>query len=177
MNLSFLKNPISAFLIKALLLYAAWFFIYEMWLHPRQTLDLFVIDTSIRPSKWILEALGYEVFTGSDRLIGIQGVPGLWVGDNCNGIALFALFAGFIIAYPGPWKKKLLYIPVGILLLQVLYIIRIVVLAIIQTYSLEMTEFNHTYTFNIIIYGFIFFMWMRWVNKYSDFSFTSAKSV
>jgi exosortase family protein XrtF len=176
MSLSFLKNPIIAFLLKALLLYTAWFFIYEMWLHPRQTLDIFVIDLSIRPSKYILELLGYGVFTGLDRLIGIDGFPGLWVGDNCNGIALFALFSGFIIAYPGPWKKKLVFIPAGIVLLEMLYIIRLVVLAIIQTYSYSLTEFHHTYTFTIVIYGFIFFLWMLWVNRYSGYSFTSLKN-
>jgi exosortase family protein XrtF len=173
LSISVFKNPVAYFLAKVLLMYIAWYGIYELWLHPRQTVDLFIIDISIKSSKFILETFGYAVFTGSDRLMGIDGVPGLWIGDNCNGLALFALFAGFIIAYPGPWKKKLLYIPIGILLLQALYIIRLVALAIIQTYSLEMTEFNHTYTFTIIIYGFIFLLWMKWVNTYSGNKLTS----
>lgn len=167
MTLPSFKNPVVRFLIYALLLYIAWFLIYELWLHPRQTVDLFVIDISIAISKWILEILGYQVFTGVERMIGIDGFPGLWIGDNCNGMVLFALFSGFVIAYPGPVKKKLVYIPIGILLIQLLNIARIVILAIIQTHSLEMTEFNHTYTFTIIIYGFIFFLWMYWVNRLS----------
>jgi exosortase family protein XrtF len=175
MNTDLLKTPVARFLIKALLLYAAWFLVYELWLHPRQTLDLWVIDITIAMSKWILELLGYTVFTGSERLIGIDGVPGLWVGDNCNGLVLFALFTGFVIAYPGPVMRKLVYIPVGILILQILNVIRIVVLAIIQTYSLEMTQFNHTYTFTIIIYGTIFGLWMYWVNRLSGHSLSGLK--
>lgn len=169
-----LKHPLVRFLVYALVLYVAWFVIYELWLHPKQTVDLWVIDITIAISKSILELLGYTVFTGTERLIGIDGTAGLWVGDNCNGLVLFALFAGFIIAFPGPVIKKLVYIPVGILMIQLVNIIRIVVLAIIQTKSYEMTEFNHTYTFTIIIYGFIFFLWMYWVNKLSGHSVSKA---
>ena len=176
MNTAFLKTPVARFLIYALLLYVAWFLIYELWLHPKQFVDLFIIDITLKTSKWILELIGYTVFTGSDRLMGIDGFPGLWMGDNCNGLVLFALFSGFIIAYPGPIRKKLWYIPAGILMLQVLNVIRVVALAIIQTYSLEMTEFNHTYTFTILIYGFIFLLWMFWVNKYSGYSLTRSKA-
>jgi exosortase family protein XrtF len=168
MNLHILKKPINRFLLLILAFYLGWYLIYNLWLHPAETLDLFVIDVTVAVSKKILELLGYTVFTGSDRLIGIDGTGGLWIGDNCNGIALFALFTGFIIAYPGNWKKKLYYIPIGIILIELMNILRVVLLAILDTHSRAWTEFNHTYTFTIVIYGFIFLMWMIWVNKVSD---------
>jgi exosortase family protein XrtF len=128
---------------------------------------MFVIDSTIIISKWILELFGYVVFTGVERVIGVDGTGGLWIGDNCNGIALFALFTGFIIAYPGNWKKKAIFIPLGILLIEFMNVLRVVCLAILDTYSRKWTEFNHTYTFTIIIYGCIFLLWMLWVNKVS----------
>lgn len=138
-------------------------------------MDLFVIDRTVDVSKWILETLGYTVFTGADRLIGIDGTGGLWIGDNCNGIALFALFTGFIIAFPGNNKRKVLYIVTGILLIELLNILRVVCLAILDTHSRAWTEINHTYTFTIIIYAFIFFLWMLWVNRISDKKLTPQK--
>jgi exosortase family protein XrtF len=168
MDLNFLKKPINRFLILILSFYLGWYLIYNLWLHPAETLDLFVIDITVIISKELLELFGYTVFTGSDRLIGIDGTGGLWIGDNCNGIALFALFTGFIVAYPGNWKKKLYFIPMGIVLIELLNILRVVLLAILDTQSRAWTEFNHTYTFTIVIYGFIFLMWMIWVNKVSD---------
>ncbi|HEX8517708.1 MAG TPA: archaeosortase/exosortase family protein [Bacteroidia bacterium] len=168
MNLSFLKGPIPRFLLILFSLYLGWYLLYNLWLHPIGTIDLFVIDITVVISKWILELMGFLVFTGSDRLIGIDGTGGLWIGDNCNGIALFALFAGFIIAYPGKWQKKLYYIPLGILLIELMNILRVVALAILDTYSRAWTEFNHTYTFTIVIYGLIFLLWMFWVNRVSD---------
>jgi exosortase family protein XrtF len=147
-----------------------------MWLHPMETVDLAVIDFSINISAFILKSLGYTVYTATERVIGIDGTGGLWIGDNCNGMSLFGLFSGFIIAYPGSWKKKLIYIPVGILLIEFMNIIRIIVLAILDTYSRAWTEFNHTYTFTIVIYGFIFLLWMTWVNRFSKTKNTSQVS-
>ena len=168
MIFSFLKNPITRFLITVLLLLLSWYCIYDLWLHPAEKMDLFVIDKTISISKWILETLGYTVYTGSDRLIGIDGANGLWIGDNCNAISLFALFTGFIIAYKGKIKYKIPYILLGILSIELLNVLRVVGLAILDTHSRAWTEFNHTYTFTIIIYAYIFMLWMMWVNKFSS---------
>lgn len=164
---SFLEKPILRFLLIVFVLYLAWYFIYDLWLHPSETIDLMVVDMTIFLSKTLLEALGYTVFTGVERVIGVDGSGGLWIGDNCNGITLFSLFAVFIVAYKGPVKTKIIYIILGILSIQLLNVIRVIGLAILDTYSRAWTEFNHTYTFNILIYGYIFFLWMLWVNKFA----------
>lgn len=163
-------NLILKILLRLLFLYIGWFLVYNLWLHPQETLDLFVVDNSIFFSKKVLEAFGYQVFTGADRLIGIDGSGGLWIGDSCNGITLFAVFTGFILAFPGNPKHKLWFIPSGIISIHLLNVIRIIVLAILDLYSRAWTEFNHTYTFNLIIYGFIFYLWIIWISKFSPVS-------
>jgi exosortase family protein XrtF len=163
-----IKNPIALFLIKIFGLYLLWYIVYQFYIHPNQTADLFVVDVSIALSKWILELFGFAVFVGAERTFGVDGTGGLWVGDNCNGIALFALFAGFIIAFKGKPIYKLIYIIIGILIIELLNVFRLVALAIIETVSRTWTEFNHTYTFTIIIYAAIFLMWIYWVNHFSE---------
>lgn len=163
----YLKKPIIRFLFTILFIYIAWFVIYNLWLHPEETIDLFIIDTTINVSKFFLESMGYVVFTGTERVIGVDGTGGLWIGDNCNGMSLFGLFSGFIIAFPGIWWKKIFFILIGVFLIELLNIFRVICLAILDTHSRAWTEFNHTYTFTIIIYGVIFLMWMVWVNKFS----------
>jgi exosortase family protein XrtF len=167
MNRHLLKHPIVIFLLKIFGLYLLWYIVYENFIHPAQKADLFVIDISIKLTQWILQALGYTVFTGVDRIIGIDGTGGLWIGDNCNGIALFALFAGFIIAFKGKTIHKLIYISIGIIIIELLNVMRLVALALLETVSRSWTEFNHTYTFTIIIYAAIFLMWIYWVNHFS----------
>jgi exosortase family protein XrtF len=161
------REPIVKFLGLGFGLYLTWLALYEWWIHPQGRVDQAVIHNTLYLSKAILEWIGYAVSMQGDRMIQIEGTPGLFLGDSCNGISLFALFGIFIIAFPGKTSSKLFFIPAGILIIHFLNIVRVVVLAIIETYSYAWTEFNHTYTFTIIIYGCIFAMWLLWVNKYS----------
>lgn len=164
---NFLGEPLVKFLAFGILLYAAWFALYEWWIHPLQWVDRVVIDNTIVLSRLLLEWIGYATEITGERTMRIVGTPGLFIGDSCNGISLFALFGIFIIAFPGNVLSKIIYIPVGILIIHLLNVLRVVLLAIIETYSYSWTEFNHTYTFTISIYACIFLMWLFWINKYS----------
>lgn len=155
-----------------MLLYLAWLILYEYWLHPLGILDRFMIDNIIWMSGSVLKAFGYSLigefpFDEGIRTIGIDGTHGVWVGDPCNGISLFALFTGFVLAYPGPIKHKLWFIPLGLLLVHLINVIRVTALTMIVFYAPEYLEFNHTYTFTLLVYGFVFFLWWIWANKFS----------
>lgn len=159
-------NPLYRFLISFGVLALIWYPLYYFVIQKYTSLDMLVIDTTLQTSKAILNTFGYTSFI-EGRVLRIAGTSGLWVGDNCNAVALFALFSGFIISFPGNIKSKLWFIPAGIILVFIMNCLRMVFLAIIDTYSRAWTEFNHTYTFTILIYGFIFGLWMFWVNRYS----------
>ncbi len=161
----FKHKTLLTFLGKAVLLYCLWYVIYEIWLHPIGAIDQAVIAHTIDLSAWALRSLGYTVFT-EGRLLIIANTEGLRIGDPCNGLDLFALFSGFVLAYPGSFWKKLVFIPAGILIIHVLNIMRICALSLILVYAPEYVPFNHTYTFTFIVYGFIFVLWMIWANKW-----------
>ncbi len=157
-------NPAVLFLFRALALYVAWYVIYEIWLHPSEIIDVWIVRNTLGCALLILKFFGYHVFSGSDRLMGIDGTNGLWMGDNCNSLELCALYTGFILAFPGGWKRKIWFVPLGVILIFYLNVMRVVALAVIQkNFSPELLNFNHTYTFTILVYGFIFFLWYRWV--------------
>jgi exosortase family protein XrtF len=175
--MDFFKKPLPRFLITALILYLAWFCIYNLWLHPQQVIDLWIVKNTMDVSMFFLEGLGYPVFTNRVRQMGIDGTPGLFIGDECNGIPLFALFAIFIASFPGPAIKKIFFIPAGIVLIHLANIMRVTLLAVIQKNAPEWTQFNHTYTFTIIMYLFIFGLWMLWVKKFSGISISKKQPV
>jgi exosortase family protein XrtF len=166
----YFKNPFVLFFIKAIGFYILWYLIYELWLHPQGRLDLFVIDQIILLSSRILSSLGFTLidfpYDSHTRSIGIDGTHGLWVGDPCNGLTLFALFSGFILAFPGSIKHKLWFIPLGILSIHLLNVLRVVALTTVQFYFPDWVDFNHTYTFTILVYSYVFLLWMIWVNKF-----------
>ncbi len=161
MNLSEIR-PVLRFLLLATGLYLLWYVIYDLWLHPAGRLDDFVVSNSIFLAERILSGMGYSVFTET-RMIGITGAGGVWIGDPCNGIQLFALFSGFILAFPGKRMRKLWFIPGGIVCIHLLNVFRICGLILIQKYAPASLNFNHTYTFTFLMYAFIFGAWMLWV--------------
>src|ERR1044071_4959788 len=147
-------------------LYAAWMMLYHWVIHPWGWLDTLVINDSSLWSLWVLDKIGFATFQSNHetiRTIGIAGTHGLWIGDPCNGLTLFALFSLFIVAYPGNWKGKMWYIPVGITLIHTMNILRITALCIITKTSPDSLDFNHTYLFQVLMYGFIFLLWFIWI--------------
>ena len=134
-----LQNPFYAFLIKAFGLYFFWYLFYELWLHPNGTFDSLVINNLVFFSEFLLKGMGFHLIPSDSagdtiRVVGIDGTHGLWIGDPCNGISLFALFAGFILSFPGPAKQKLWFIPVGIAFIHLINVIRISALTLILYY-------------------------------------------
>ncbi len=165
------KNKFYFFLLKAAVLYILWYLFYELYIVKHTRLDLLAINVLISHSTPLLELMGYPLierpYDEIYRTMGIDGTNGLWIGDSCNGLVLFATFSIFIISWPGPWKKKLWFIPLGILIIHALNVVRITALSIIVYYHPEWLDFNHTYTFQILVYGAIFALWMWWANRLS----------
>lgn len=164
------EKKLIRFLALFLGLYAVWMMLYKWLIQPWGALDTLVINDSSLWAIWVLDTIGFDTFQGNHetiRTIGIAGTHGLWIGDPCNGLTLFALFSLFVAAFPGNWKHKLWFIPLGITLIHTMNIFRITALCIITQKFPDWLEFNHTYLFQIIMYGFIFLLWYVWIKKFS----------
>jgi exosortase family protein XrtF len=164
------QRQIIFFLVKAVLLYTIWFISYDFFIAPNGALDACLDDFVAGHAANLLTLLGYNgsIIPGIDQtIVQINGVSMVGVGDPCNGLELFVLFAGFIICFPGNIKQKLYYIPIGIIIIYIANVIRTMLLSLIQLKAPEYLELNHHYTFTIIVYSIIFFLWMYWVNNYS----------
>lgn len=165
------QNKFLRFLVTSSLIYVSLYLVYEFIIRKFTHLDEAFIRVIIRSSDVVLHWMGYDTFTRlQDNAypgIGIDGSTGVWVGASCNALTLFFLFAVFIFAYPGHQRSKIWYIPIGILTIHILNILRVVALALISFYNPDILDFNHTYTFTFIVYCYIFFLWMTWVNKFS----------
>lgn len=107
--------------------------------------------------------IGCTVFVDEER--------GVFVGNSCNGLDFFGLFTCFVLAYPIAFKYKWWFMLAGILSIHILNITRLVLLVVIYVKSPENFDFNHHYTFVIVIYSTLFFMWLIWAKKYRAYVF------
>ena len=176
MDLKVFQNPLIRFLLVSTGLYLLWYFFYEFYLHSHTNFDKIVIDTLVRWAEVSLQLLGFQTtdYSSADVLfrehIGVLGSNGVTIGAPCDGVVLYALFIVFVVAFPGPVKHKLWYVPIGALSVFYLNVLRIVALAIIMSINEDWLAFNHDYTFTIIVYAYVFILWMIWVKKFSPFS-------
>lgn len=161
---------IVQFFIRFFILYIIWFCIYDLYLRPRGYLDKYLIISQTNTAGKILEFINYKTYISFyNNIYGIitfENGSSLKVSHYCDGLVLFALFAGFIISFPGgDWKVKFKHVLVGIGIIYIANIIRIVILSIIFVEARQYLDFNHKYVFTSIIYTIIFLMWKYWIDK------------
>ncbi|MCB0792022.1 MAG: archaeosortase/exosortase family protein [Flavobacteriales bacterium] len=166
------RDPVVRFLLTAALLYLAWYLLYELVVHPWGALDRAAIDLLIVSSGGLLQVLGYALIPEPAnaemiRTIGVEGGSLLWIGDPCDGVSLFAVFAIFITAYPGPLRHKLWFVPLGLVAIFLVNTLRIVALCIIVSIDYELLNFNHDYTFYVVVYGVVLLLWIIWVRRFA----------
>lgn len=158
------------FLGVAVVMYLAWFFGYEQWLAADGRLDLALCSQIANAGVTTLQMAGFAATIDPHvpTLIAMNGQPAVIVGVPCNGLVLYALFSGFVLAFPGPWQRKLWFIPLGIALIWLLNVLRVAALAVNQYYAHQSVDFNHHYTFTFVVYSFIFGLWMLWARRLSQ---------
>jgi exosortase family protein XrtF len=160
------KKFVILFLVKATLCYLLWYFIYEQWLAKVGWLDEIIINNLVVVTNNILIFMGYTTFL-FEHTLGIDGSNGVYIGTPCNGLELMALFSGFVLIFNGSWKNKIWYIPFGVIIIHILNIFRVLSLAIIAKVAPETLDFNHKYTFTLMLYLIVFLGWVIWVKRFA----------
>jgi exosortase/archaeosortase family protein len=81
-------------------------------------------------------------------------------------------FVLLFLIFPGPWRKKLWFIPLGLLIVHLTNLFRIAGLSVVTVTVPEYWDFSHDYLFRPFFYVVIFLLWVWWVEK---LSVTNAK--
>jgi exosortase family protein XrtF len=168
------NNPLQWFLAKAVVLYLLWSIVPLLgWDTDSQFNDWLTWNIADQ-SSMILRFLGFNSEATSHlsdntmfNLIRIDGNSMVRIESGCNGLILMAFFLIFIVAYPGPTKKKLWYIPMGLILIHLINLVRVSLLAYGKYVHDANFDFNHKYLYSTVVYLTIFGLWMLWANKIS----------
>jgi exosortase family protein XrtF len=166
------------FIVLAVVSYLAWFFLYDLWLKPNGMLDRWLTDQIASATSGGLNLLGYESSYKSSAFrssVYINGKYLLGIAHVCNGLVLYALFTGFIVCFPGNIRQKLWFIPAGTVSIYLINILRAITLSLIKLHAPQSLDFNHRYTFTLVMYSFIFVLWMIWVNRFSGITRSEKK--
>ena len=121
-----------------------------------------LFDNSI----WTLEHLMPYEFTTKGRNI-FMGSGYVGVHHGCSGLKQFLQWIVLMIFFYGPWKRKLWFIPCGLIIIHIVNIFRIAGLSILLNYYPQHWHFTHDYIFRPLFYIVMFGMWVVWVEWFS----------
>jgi exosortase family protein XrtF len=165
------RDALVRFLLIAVALFIGWQVLYALVIHPWGVLDHWLIDRLAQHAGWILTAFGYTLLPDLDidtnRYLGVQGGTTLWIGDRCDGLSVMVVFMLFIAAFPGPWKHKPWFMLAGTLVIHVVNAVRVAALCVVATVDYELFNFQHDYTFQVVVYGCVVLLWFLWVKRFA----------
>ncbi|WP_188457368.1 exosortase family protein XrtF [Psychroflexus planctonicus] len=176
MNFTFIQK--NKAVVKFLLIFFGSYLIlaagYKLYLHlgssetyfPDYITHLVAVQTES-----VLQALGYETFSmayekNASVRIGIKDQFVVQVIEGCNAVSVIILFLSFILAFFSGWKKTLLFIFGGSVLIYTLNVLRIALITIGIYHYPQYTDLLHEILFPLFIYGVVFLLWIIWVNRY-----------
>lgn len=127
----------------------------------------YTLLTLIESSVWLLNLLGYGAEVVQHREIDLYGtVFNIHIKNYCLGLDMMFVFTSLILAFPGRWKDRLWFIPLGLVGIHIINIFRTVGLCLSWLIIQRGDFVDHHDVFNVLSVIFIFLMFTRWVKRY-----------
>lgn len=82
---------------------------------------------------------------------------------GCNGIEAALILIAGMLAFPAPWKHRLIGIAIGLLAVQALNVVRVVSLFYLGQWSQSAFEWAHLYLWQALIMLDVLIVWLIWV--------------
>lgn len=115
----------------------------------------------LNSSTGLLNLLGFTAICNNYQLL-VAGHSTIEVVYSCLGIGVISFFTAFVLAYPKAWKSKIIFLIGGILVIELLNVIRFMLLVLYWD-SADTTIIDHHTIFNVIIYIIIIISLYFWV--------------
>lgn len=163
------NNELLKFIFAVLFFYLMGLLIYESFLLPHTLLDEWIIHGLVVASEWVIHLFGFSTVAHQTALfytIQIHDSVGVWVSPNCDGWMVMWVFLSVWLFLPVDKRWKYPLIPVFCLAIEGVNVLRISSLAVITKYYPQSLAFNHDYTFTILVYGFVIFLWWLGIKKW-----------
>ena len=117
---------------------------------------------------WIMQLWDHNVVAQANSMRqGLNG-PGIEIVAGCNGVEAVLILISAVIAFPAPWKHKLLGIGIGFVAIQALNLVRIISLYYLLLWNRVWFDWFHLYLWQalIILDALIFWLvWLRWLPR------------
>lgn len=165
------SSALNRFLIKGGVLYAIWriyrkaSIVYDFnGEFTNRLADFFLFI-----GKYFLLALGYPTHVDYvNNTLELSPDSRVLVVYTCMAVNVIALFAFFIVAYPGRIKNKLWFITAGIFVIMLVNSIRMALLSLVLEVIPDKFDLFHDFILQGVLYVIVFAMWYIWIKYFSN---------
>lgn len=189
-SLAKIPSPIVLFSIKAITIFIVWQLVYLLLLMPTRVIDqplsLFTAHTTASALNLLTndsisvkeitenETIEETTLTYAKAILFKNNKKIISIADGCNGLTLFVLYIGFIIAYPTSIKAKIIYTVAGLFLIVLINILRTTGLAYLAYSYPKFLPFAHHYLYKMITYALIFAIWVHFTKRQNNKTIANA---
>ena len=118
-----------------------------------------------KASGWTLNAIGQGIQMQGTIIRNERFAVNIMNG--CNGVETMIIFLAAVIAFPAPWKARLIGLVLGSLAIQGVNLLRVVSLFLTGAYFPEFFDSSHTVIWQSIVILFGVVLWIFWANRFA----------
>jgi len=129
-----------------------------------------------RESKWILELFSVNITAFDNLNIGgalkqnvfyhAENNGYVSVNSSCSGLKQFYQWFFLMILFPGPWKHKTWFIPIGLVIIHFVNVFRIIAMVFVTIYMAQYWDFIHDWVLRPFFYVIMFLLWVWWNERF-----------
>ena len=138
-------------------------------LQPVQTFVILPFTTAIaHVSVFVMHVFDHAVIARNNDIVSMVSGSGIRIVAGCNGVEAVLILVSAILAFPAPWKHKLVGIGMGFIAIQGLNLIRIISLFYLHAWNQVWFNWFHLYLWQalIILDALVFWLiWLRWLPR------------
>ncbi len=119
-------------------------------------------------STWLIDnLLGIPITVDeTGRVIYFENNGFIGINHSCSGLKPILQFVLLMLLFPGPWRHKAWFIPMGVMLVHLTNLFRISGLAVVTITVPQYWDFAHDNIFRPFFYVVIFLLWVWWVERF-----------
>ena len=116
-------------------------------------------------STWIVTLFDPNVVASGNVMRSTVNGFAVAIEAGCNGVEAALVLVAAMLAFPAPWRYRLVGIAIGIVAVQFLNIVRVISLFYIGQWDFEVFEWTHLYVWQVLIMLDVLVVWLIWVRR------------
>jgi exosortase H (IPTLxxWG-CTERM-specific) len=118
-----------------------------------------------RVSGWVLDVLGQDVEMQGTIIRSPRFAVN--IKNGCNGVEAMLIFLAAVVAFPAAWSARLAGLGIGIVVIQLVNLLRVVALFLTGAYFPKVFDASHTVIWQTVVILSGVILWIFWAQRFA----------